>query len=891
MAEAFAPKMDTGRVADFTGASKGQIADKSLGTLFETVGQVAQGANKIYENQVQENIRADVTSVFEEANQPFMDGSEIPDDVSSARQRMMSLGEAYRQGKLSDTAYYGKLNTEAKRLRSKYAGREDEVDAVLREVTGVRPANQLRQAILSELAGQDKERQQAENDWSKWVSDDDNLEVLGVLDPNIYANPDAYQDPALRNQIKTKVNTIRAERAASKATIESIKNQEVIEDNDKRRAEKAFRQLASNTVNNAMQGLQNILIKQGVPEGVDPASYIQKVTSGEIQLDPQELLQLQAGINTYKVQLQNQLSQSAMDVGESNTSLYSIIGGESVNKTIKEVMTPLDRVMGLISSGDITAANIAAETNTLIKDRNISLIRSDDQVAFFEQLRTISPQLADTYYVQNRPALDNAISGMTAATITQTDKNVSQVMQFLTSTDDMSSSEVKKASKSLIDNTATILSDSKGDSETFLKVANKVFEDKDVFKYLGEKSQIEAFTALTNPKITERIVATGDKQLLNKYFKWAQNSMTSLGDIREAASDLSSIEKTGKYLSANINEQGIISLSVDSEALKSDNLTPLQKFSLRGPLKKSQERVATINKILAGMAPIIEAADLDPQEYIPLLLQNVGVDLGSRDRGWLQFVADNLGPEETQGAIKQSTEDWLNQNSPTGIPTPFDLEQSGETQPAAKPEKVSEVPKGTIDSRFQEQETLVTGEEVIAEKEAQLAQEMPTEVASGTVKNRGEIFDVISSASEKYGIDPKSMMAIAKLESSFNPKAKNPRSSAGGLFQFIDSTAKGYGLDDRFDAAKASDAAARLARDNSNAFNKRFGRSPSAGELYLMHQQGSGGALRLLSNPNKRAVDIVGRDAVRLNGGNLNMTAKEFANLWIQKAERALASL
>ena len=37
------------------------------------------------------------------------------------------------------------------------------------------------------------------------------------------------------------------------------------------------------------------------------------------------------------------------------------------------------------------------------------------------------------------------------------------------------------------------------------------------------------------------------------------------------------------------------------------------------------------------------------------------------------------------------------------------------------------------------------------------------------------------------------------MESGMNPYARNPASSAKGLFQFTDKTAKAYGLEDPFD--------------------------------------------------------------------------------------------
>lgn len=159
--------------------------------------------------------------------------------------------------------------------------------------------------------------------------------------------------------------------------------------------------------------------------------------------------------------------------------------------------------------------------------------------------------------------------------------------------------------------------------------------------------------------------------------------------------------------------------------------------------------------------------------------------------------------------------------------------------------------------------------------------------SSAMVRAPGEIRKIISDAAAKHGVPASALLKTAQLESSFNPKAKNPNSSAGGLFQFIDGTAADYGLADRYDAGQASDAAARLMRDNAGQLRGVLGREPTDGELYLAHQQGGGGASKLLRDPSARAVDVVGADAVRLNGGHAGMSAGEFANLWIRKVDGA----
>lgn len=140
-----------------------------------------------------------------------------------------------------------------------------------------------------------------------------------------------------------------------------------------------------------------------------------------------------------------------------------------------------------------------------------------------------------------------------------------------------------------------------------------------------------------------------------------------------------------------------------------------------------------------------------------------------------------------------------------------------------------------------------------------------------------------AQAEAQYGLPANYLAQTAKIESNFDPNAKNPNSSATGLLQFTAPTARQYGLTNPRDPIASIDAGARLAADNKATLTRALGREPTAGELYLAHQQGGGGASKLLSNPNARAADLVGADAVRLNGGNLNMTAGEFARRWTSK--------
>lgn len=148
-----------------------------------------------------------------------------------------------------------------------------------------------------------------------------------------------------------------------------------------------------------------------------------------------------------------------------------------------------------------------------------------------------------------------------------------------------------------------------------------------------------------------------------------------------------------------------------------------------------------------------------------------------------------------------------------------------------------------------------------------------------TIADTG-LTDAISKVAAARGVDPQYMTRLALVESGGNPNAASSLSSASGPFQFIKSTAQQYGLTNPNDPTASADAAARLTLDNKAALTQALGREPTSGELYLAHQQGAGGAAKLLSNPDAPVEAVIGAEAARNNGATPGMTAGQFANKW-----------
>ena len=155
--------------------------------------------------------------------------------------------------------------------------------------------------------------------------------------------------------------------------------------------------------------------------------------------------------------------------------------------------------------------------------------------------------------------------------------------------------------------------------------------------------------------------------------------------------------------------------------------------------------------------------------------------------------------------------------------------------------------------------------------------------AAGIDPSRLKIATSIKQAASTTGASFEYLLATAKMESNFNPKAAATTSSARGLFQFIDQTwlgtvkeagsQLGYGkyadaisktssgtyyVNDpsmrssimklRDDPNAASAMAAVLTQSNSFKLTGRIGRRPTDSELYMAHFMGVGGAAKLISN-------------------------------------------
>ncbi|WP_206631222.1 phage tail tape measure protein, partial [Mesorhizobium sp. M7A.F.Ca.MR.362.00.0.0] len=141
----------------------------------------------------------------------------------------------------------------------------------------------------------------------------------------------------------------------------------------------------------------------------------------------------------------------------------------------------------------------------------------------------------------------------------------------------------------------------------------------------------------------------------------------------------------------------------------------------------------------------------------------------------------------------------------------------------------------------------------------------------------------IIDAANKAGIPAQIALAVASFESQFKPTAKNPLSSAAGLYQNTDDNWASHGLTPADRSSVDMQIFAGI--QDMLRTQKALGSTQlSFKDYYGSHLLGQAGYEKATANPNANAATLLGQGVVTGNGGNLQQTASQFVDMVYQKA-------
>lgn len=148
---------------------------------------------------------------------------------------------------------------------------------------------------------------------------------------------------------------------------------------------------------------------------------------------------------------------------------------------------------------------------------------------------------------------------------------------------------------------------------------------------------------------------------------------------------------------------------------------------------------------------------------------------------------------------------------------------------------------------------------------------------------------LIANAATQKGIDPSVALTISHIETggTFATNAQNPKSSANGLFQVIDSSWSLLGGKDRNNTDEQIRIGLKHIEEANKVLKKGLGREPIASEQYLGHLLGPSGAVKVLkADKSLPLIDVVrgfdkkNADAIVNNNGMKDMTVGQAINKW-----------
>lgn len=208
-------------------------ANRSTGKAIEGVGSLAEAALKLTDAVIQRKADDTLTQGIQKIRDEFgvgdaaanggnlgkavgQQGAEgvslsntdnTPVAVNRLGNRIDGLTESYKQGGLSNSAYYAKLESFVRETKAQFPGYANEIDGMVSTKVGTTPANALRSALLNDVTALQSKVQSLNDKWTTWERS--NYDSIY----NIWPNYDQIKDRLPRATVEAEVGKRQAQEA------------------------------------------------------------------------------------------------------------------------------------------------------------------------------------------------------------------------------------------------------------------------------------------------------------------------------------------------------------------------------------------------------------------------------------------------------------------------------------------------------------------------------------------------------------------------------------------------------------------------------------------------------------------------------------------------------
>jgi hypothetical protein len=665
MAE-FNPKVSERGESDYLGKSKGVEAPRAnatLGKLFGDIAETGDSVVKVADQGIKRDINDQVTAGVDKirgevgvdtatdmAGQgntllPNQGGAPVPTAITKAGGDVARLKEAYDQGKINDSYYWGRVNALAKTVRTQYPSYRDEIDSTFSGVTGANPANALRKAIQSEFNEAQGKLESASSKQDQF--ENSNLQEI------VRSMPDYFQRKAAGNPYDF---------TTTKANVAKIQVKSAVMKDQMSAMELADKQgkLDSETVQTTMVNQANSLINETISSSVQTlGTRMQEAIKSGKPIPPEQIQEFKAAYGQLRAKAEvsiNQLLNTPFGDDKTRTPA-AVLKDASKVKFIKDnALANLDSMQELLTNGQYGLfqqnASIAKATQDATYATVLQTIPSARILQSAQQLAgpAINAMVATG---KGKQLLDDFSEAMSNVNVSESVIGEGSITKQLDRLGDPKRATPgqppvlgRGAAARLIDDKVAILSSDQAPVTAKVNTAKSMFgtDEGNFLSKFKPADQLRVYQRMTSPEVTKQMVALRgtDPTTFEAYKTWATKSFSTVfKSAADTVSDLNTYSSDLKLTYDPVNMQYQVAIpEVQGGAATPLGVAGGAASVLARNLRMNQATAAIepINTALRNLKPIVNETGKDNEALIKTL---TGINPDSpKQRGLLQWLGE-----------------------------------------------------------------------------------------------------------------------------------------------------------------------------------------------------------------------------------------------------------
>lgn len=659
---------------DFTGAENKEVSGARLkaandllnNTIKSTADTIKEAAFSEIQQGVDERRGAqgvDLATSTAEATDAQTNGAlsgNKPPNANEIENQFKRFQTARDQGKLTDTNYYGQLESLVRSVKSRYPGFERDIDQMIHRATGITPANALREAIQQDMAAAAAASQKNSTKEETFVNS--NLKWLSEQNLKDYSDGklpfSSIQEIVRRNEsYEASINRTKAELSRD-SELKKVSDEKIVS-GARNVAATVQSHLSDNFLslaNKAQEQMDKGAYDPKVFLAAMPQFRLQATNALQSQLNSKEFINMpkeeRAAIEK---QFNDTLDNYEKAFTNPETGLLNFYKNQASARVDVATSNLLDRS---------PMSNQVAAAQRLFPGILPSLLSQGEGATITEDIKqgVLNKQVPGSINY-NQPNQNNLPEGtkqeLTNAKINAVIPDGVTPQQQLDSIGNFPLGRSAGTTNSFINNWQSVLTNPKLPPEAIKTAADKMFNKGNVNfildNFKNDGSQANAYQKLTSPAVTAQMVKLKGTDTWNNYAYFAksnfakvyQDQVQTLNKIANYPYiDLVFDEKTGRF-GVKPSEEGIRTAMSKKPAMMGwstmDTIERFMGVRVSGEIDK-------LNKSIDTIRPVLEGDNYNTSREIRNITNHLGEHSDVKNQGIWSLMLKAMGPSDKAAA-------------------------------------------------------------------------------------------------------------------------------------------------------------------------------------------------------------------------------------------------